>query len=196
MDLRERRTRKLIREAFFELMREKGFETLSVQDITERAMVNRSTFYRHYQDKYDLARKCLDEPFSALLEQMDMIEPAQELAEGQPPRNFLILFEHIQQNADLYSLLFGRSGISMFISRLREYVLQLLRFRLQASLGAGWQGQMPREMFEEYLAGAYIGVMQWWLDNPQAYTPRQVAYWLYQLVVQGTSAALAVEAKR
>jgi len=138
MDLREKRTRKLIREAFFELMQENGFETLSVQDITERAMINRSTFYRHYQDKYDLARKCLDEPFTALLEQMDAIESPQELQEGQPPKNFLILFEHVQQNAELYSLLFGRSGISIFISRLREYVLQLLRFRLQASLGTGW----------------------------------------------------------
>jgi len=50
---------------------------------------------------------------------------------------------------------------------------------------------MPKAMFEEYLAGAYIGVMQWWLDNPQAYTPGQVAYWLYQLVVQGTAAAIS-----
>ena len=53
-DLRVRRTRKLLQQAFIECTIEKGFAALTVRDITERAMVNRSTFYRHYLDKYDL----------------------------------------------------------------------------------------------------------------------------------------------
>lgn len=53
-DLRVLRTRKLLQQAFIELTVEKGFATLTVRDITKRAMVNRSTFYRHYLDKYDL----------------------------------------------------------------------------------------------------------------------------------------------
>lgn len=53
-DLRVRRSRKLLQQAFIELTVEKGFANLTVRDVTERAMVNRSTFYRHYLDKYDL----------------------------------------------------------------------------------------------------------------------------------------------
>jgi len=53
-DPRVRRTRKLIVEAFFALMGEKGFQAISVQEIAERATVNRATFYTHFDDKYAL----------------------------------------------------------------------------------------------------------------------------------------------
>jgi AcrR family transcriptional regulator len=53
-DLRVRRTRKTLQEALIALTIEKGFAAVTVRDITERAMVNRSTFYRHYLDKYEL----------------------------------------------------------------------------------------------------------------------------------------------
>src|SRR5215471_2043298 len=63
-DLRVRRTRKLLQKAFLELTVEKGFAALTVQDITERAMVNRSTFYRHYLDKFDLVDKYLEQVYA------------------------------------------------------------------------------------------------------------------------------------
>ena len=58
-DLRVRRTRKLLTQALIEGTVEKGFAALTVRDITRRAMVNRSTFYRHYLDKYDLLEQHL-----------------------------------------------------------------------------------------------------------------------------------------
>lgn len=53
-DLRVRRTRMMIEKAFNELLLEKGFQAITVQDIAERAMVNRATFYDHFIDKYAL----------------------------------------------------------------------------------------------------------------------------------------------
>ena len=53
-DLRVRRTRKLLGEALVSLVGEKGYDAVSVAEIAERAMVNRATFYLHYEDKYDL----------------------------------------------------------------------------------------------------------------------------------------------
>ncbi|MDE5984414.1 MAG: TetR/AcrR family transcriptional regulator [Eubacterium sp.] len=60
-DLRVRRTQKAIRGAFFELIKEKGFEHISVKDITDRALISRNTFYLHYADKYDLFNKICDD---------------------------------------------------------------------------------------------------------------------------------------
>jgi len=190
MDLRIKRTRLFIREAFFNLVREKGFGSVTVRDIAERAIINRSTFYRHYKDKYDLAEKCLDEPFNTLLEQLDQMERKQDISDSDPPKTFLMLFEHIEQNAELYQELFGRNGTAMFVSRLRGYIIQLLRHRLQDVPWSGREGLVPLEMFEEYLAGAYIGVIQWWLENLENYPAQKVALWLYRLVVQGTDSAL------
>ena len=54
VDLRIKRTQKSIKNAFYELIEEKGFDHISVKDITERAMISRNTFYLHYNDKFDL----------------------------------------------------------------------------------------------------------------------------------------------
>ena len=54
LDPRVKRTRNLILEAFNGLLAEKGFESISVQDVTDRAQINRATFYAHFPDKYAL----------------------------------------------------------------------------------------------------------------------------------------------
>ena len=53
-DLRVRRTRKVLKDAFVELLSERSFASISVQEIADRAMVNRATFYLHFEDKYRL----------------------------------------------------------------------------------------------------------------------------------------------
>lgn len=61
VDLRIQRTQKSIKQAFFELIEEEGFDHISVKDITARAMISRNTFYLHYSDKFDLLNKICDE---------------------------------------------------------------------------------------------------------------------------------------
>lgn len=60
-DLRVRRTRFAIKQAFIDLVNEKGFESVSVTEIADQAMINRLTFYKHYTDKYDLAQKLIED---------------------------------------------------------------------------------------------------------------------------------------
>lgn len=66
-DPRVKRTRQLLQQAFVELIAEKGFRSLSVQDITERATVNRATFYAHFEDKYALVESFIREGFQQIL---------------------------------------------------------------------------------------------------------------------------------
>ena len=65
-NLRLRRTRKLLREALIELIEERGFEALTIGEITERAMVSRAAFYRNYRDKYDLVEQIFEEAMGTL----------------------------------------------------------------------------------------------------------------------------------
>lgn len=58
-DLRIQRTQKAIIDAFYELLDEKAFANISVIDICERALINRGTFYTHFEDKYQLLDKCI-----------------------------------------------------------------------------------------------------------------------------------------
>jgi AcrR family transcriptional regulator len=68
-DPRVKRTRELIQRAFMELIAERGFETLRVQDIAERATINRATFYAHFEDKYSLLDTVMKEQFAAEMAQ-------------------------------------------------------------------------------------------------------------------------------
>ena len=63
VDRRVKRTRRIVEEAFQDLLREKKFRDITVQDIADRADVNRATFYAHFQDKYDLLDQLLRERF-------------------------------------------------------------------------------------------------------------------------------------
>jgi Transcriptional regulator len=69
VDPRIKRTRALIQQAFMELFNEKDFQSITVQDITEKAEVNRATFYAHYADKYALLDASIQQTFRKELDQ-------------------------------------------------------------------------------------------------------------------------------
>jgi AcrR family transcriptional regulator len=63
LDPRVKRTRQMIYQAFMELIKEKGFQAISVQDVTERAEINRATFYAHFTDKFNLLDRSIQNNF-------------------------------------------------------------------------------------------------------------------------------------
>ncbi len=63
LDPRVKRTRSLILQSFESLLAEKGFEAISVQDVTDKAEVNRATFYAHFHDKYELLDYSISQMF-------------------------------------------------------------------------------------------------------------------------------------
>ena len=103
-NVRVRRTQKLLREALIELIEERGFEALTIGELTSRAMVSRAAFYRNYQDKYDLVEQIFEETMSALLNAVG------DLGREHPPEIWVKFFEHIAEYERLYRALLGRKG--------------------------------------------------------------------------------------
>ncbi|MGK5511560.1 TetR/AcrR family transcriptional regulator [Brevibacillus formosus] len=66
-DPRVKRTRQLLQDAFTSLVKEKDFETITVRDITEKATVNRATFYAHFTDKFAILESMINESFMAII---------------------------------------------------------------------------------------------------------------------------------
>lgn len=95
-NLRVRRTKILLREALIELVEERGFEALTIGELTSRAMVSRAAFYRNYQDKYDLVEQIFEEAMSALLNAVG------DLGREHPPEIWVKFFEHIAQYERLF----------------------------------------------------------------------------------------------
>lgn len=102
MDPRIARTRHALRQALTEIARDRDVEEISVGDITERAGVNRSTFYQHYGDKSDLLADVLDVITADLVSQVSAdLEPAQAY------QVLVRYLQHVQDNMSLYRQIFS-----------------------------------------------------------------------------------------
>jgi AcrR family transcriptional regulator len=157
---------------------QKGFTAITVNDIVELAMVNRATFYRHYQDKYDLVESYLDELYAEL-----NTAPAPSPSPEEPNPGLVKLLEHIRDNAPFYRAMLGPHGYSGFGERIRRLTEATLHARWQALPPAVRRTQMPTPMVLSYLSHASYGALVWWLESGMSHSPVQMARWLHQLTL-------------
>ena len=178
-DLRVRRTHIQLQRAFIELTVEKGFGAVTVSDITERAMVNRSTFYRHFLDKYDLLDNYLNWVDEEVMKQDYVTEKLGNNA-GKPT-GLIRLLEHVQKFADFYRVMLGQNGDPVFTERFRQYSMKRYRFLLSNAELKEPPNSPPVELKLNYISCAGVGAILWWLENGQPCTVEQLAAWLSQL---------------
>ena len=157
-NVRVRRTRTLLRQALVELIEERGFERLTVGEITERAMVSRAAFYRNYRDKYQLVELIFDEAMSEVLSALGEDRPVLDRWTG--------FFEHIDTYHRLYGALLGRRGSPWFADRMRSELAQMTT----AHLSQDADGLVPT-----LLGGMFVQSITWWLDNDRPSAPAEIA---------------------
>lgn len=185
-DRRSSRTRQLLGNALVSLMQEKPYHAITVQDLIDRADVGRSTFYAHYPDKDSLLMSQLSGVIESLRHDVDY-------GEGKSPTLFPVLglFRHVQQNAHLYKALVGWGHNLDFVSSTaQKLVSSYIETQLQVRLGGQAQPDIPLSVLSHHLAGTFVTLLRWWLDNNMPYPPEQMDTWFWQLVTPGVEAAL------
>lgn len=172
-NLRLRRTQKLLREALIELIEERGFDALTVVEITERAMVSRAAFYRNYQDKYDLVEQIFEEAMSALFSAVG------ELGQGHPPQIWVRFFEHIAEYERLYRALLGRKGSPWFMMKMRASLAELVKAHGPIPNGQPDAGRpvfpITDEFVPDLVSAMFVEAITWWLEQGRAYPPKEIA---------------------
>jgi AcrR family transcriptional regulator len=156
-DRRVERTRRLLTEALMELIREKGYDDITVQDVLDRADVGRSTFYAHFRNKDQLLLGDLGRGASA--------DPA--------PFGDFRLFEHLAENYGLYRSLAGTDGLAPTMARLEEMVRGAARRACRERLVAGRldAAAVDLEVLEAFLAGGMMRVIEEWLADGMPHPP-------------------------
>ena len=133
-DLRIIKTKKSIYRAFFKLLNEKGFEKISVKDISDEAVISRNTFYLHYEDKYDLMDKICDEMVTALFENVNKkIENYAELSlnvtVSSITKVLMLANEVISENEEMYTIMLKNDNSYIFKNKLgRNFTFICRRF--------------------------------------------------------------------
>jgi len=194
LDPRIERTQEALRGALMALIEEKGFDAISVQAITERARLNRATFYLHYRDKHDLLIRMSESVFDRLVEEAGPID-RENLAFQKPPQQLVVIFQHLAKYRDFYRVVLGRSGVPAFVARVREYLVAFTQPRI-ASLHTLYPAAVPimdDRFISEYVAGALLGIIIWWLDGNLPHSPEYMADRFSWLSVVGTYRMMGIE---
>lgn len=183
MDRRVRRTRNLLGNALLELVQEKKIEEITIQDITDRADLNRATFYLHYSSKEELLADSLESYFDALVEQIIPLmlhKPIWENLEADE-----MVFAHVAEHAELYRVLLGKNGMGYVINRVIDYIAEFNLMQFKAHLEE-FEPNAPVEIAARHVAGSLYAVITWWLMNDMPYSPREMAEMTARLCQSGT----------
>lgn len=168
-NLRVRRTQKLLREALIDLIEERGFDALTVGEITERAMVSRAAFYRNYQDKYDLVEQIFSEAMQALVKAVSKPETVHSM------ETWVRFFEHISEYDRLYRALLGRKGSPWFVLKMRAALIDLLKEFERFSPAGRPVYPAAYGFIPDLLAAMTMEAIIWWLEHGKPYPPQDMA---------------------
>jgi AcrR family transcriptional regulator len=187
IDRRVARTRGMLHQALLSLILEKSYEAISVEEICERANVGRSTFYGHFTSKDDLKRSGLEHLRHELLERHRSASAA--MPAGIRPLGFsLPMFEHARDHRHLYRALVGNKGGAIALDTIRQTLCDFVRGELAATGGKD-ATSAPRELVVQYVIGAYMAVLTWWLDGGAKLPPAQMDEHFRRLMSQGIASS-------
>jgi AcrR family transcriptional regulator len=195
LDRRVRRTRRRLRDALIELILEKGYESITIQEITDRADLSRATFYLHYENgKDELLASSLEEMFDELMESVqDMVyQQSLEIDEKDPPS--LLAFKHVAEYSKLYKSLLGDKGVTSVIYRTLNYIARISQKQLEGIKAEHNidKTPVPIEVAAQHNAGSLFSMVSWWLENDMPYTPEEMARIYHAITVPGIRAALGI----
>jgi AcrR family transcriptional regulator len=179
-DRRSQRTYRLVRSAFAELLGEKPYEEILVQDILDRADIGRTTFYAHYFDKEDVLGSMIAEQLEMFTHQIAYAPARQRVVPS------LELFEHIyhSENQQFRALMRSRAGEPLW-EALQTALCRAIEPALSTFCAEKRSPSIPLPVVSEYLAGAFLTLLKWWLEASMPYPPEQMESIFQQLALPG-----------
>ena len=184
-DRRSQRTYRLVSSAFAELVVEKPYEKILVQDILDRAGIGRTTFYAHYFDKEDVLNAIIELELEMLTRQIAHAAARQRVMPS------LELFEHVYhaENQQLRALMQSRAGEFLW-EAFQAALCRAIEPALETLCAERRSPPIPLPVVSEYLAGAFLTLLKWWVTADMPYSPEQMEHIFQQLALPGVWAML------
>jgi AcrR family transcriptional regulator len=190
VDRRIQKTLQSLHQALIALILEKGYEAITVQQIIDKANVGRSTFYAHFSSKEQLLQSGLDDlhRFLASQQKAAAVDTARP---GEIGLSFsLALFEHASGYRDVYRAMLGQRAGAVVTNLMRSMLMDLVHQEVEGRLASEYSRDIPRGALVQYVVGALLSVLTWWVDTETPYGPREVDAIFRQLVF--TRAGIAI----
>ena len=196
-DRRILRSKKALRDALVELIQEKGYDAVSVEEITQRANVGRATFYLHYKDKEELLLEEFIEMAKDRVQALSEIpisvwetndNPVEFYAENQPIMPLQKVFEHAAENAGLYRVLLRGESSPRLGARIRLIIATSINEIAEAARQKDptpVKLQVPIDLLAAYFSGALLSSLSWWLDEETPPSPSEMTRMFQRMFFPG-----------
>lgn len=176
-EMKVAKTKELLRNTLVDLIEEKGFDAISVRDITFIAGLNRGTFYLHYKDKYDLMEKNQTEVLNGLQEKLQDLKP-NEIDEYYskdmvyPP--VIQLFTYLMENKRFIKVLISSKGDPAFPKKMKKNIKESFYEKLNI-IKNQYIIDIPHEYITAFISSAFFGLIEEWLEKDESDSPEEMA---------------------
>ncbi len=175
-DRRVKRTQQLLAKALIALTLEKGYEAVTIRDITEYADIGYATFFRHYTSKDALLHDVSDVVLAELNALLSVSSDNGVIGES--------LFVYVREHANIIRVLLSSHGTSSLLQRIIEITTQDV-----LNKNAPLEGSIvPVEIAAYHLITSSIALIQWWLEHDMPYSPERMGIIYHTLIMEPTHA--------
>ncbi|NJJ39296.1 TetR/AcrR family transcriptional regulator [Paenibacillus apii] len=183
-DRRVQRTRSMLHDALIDLIIEKGYEAITVQDIIDRANVGRSTFYSHFLDKEQLLLSSLGELSKFLKEQREL--HAVPLSEEEFRFGYsLAMLQHVQSHRRIYKAVAGKQSGAVVLHHMQQMLAELAREDVERLFPDTDSVTIPKEIAIDFVVNTFLTMITWWMDRNMPCSAHEVDRMYHRLTLSG-----------
>ncbi|AYG01364.1 TetR/AcrR family transcriptional regulator [Lactococcus allomyrinae] len=197
-DLRVKRTRKLITQAFFALLRKKKFEKISIQEIADSAMINRATFYAHYADKQDLYDSLVDDfltSFTTILDEENLVDGS-NVHVKEIETVLTRFYEFVRENPELAQIITDRAHEQSLMDRFLEILSERYAELFEKLEVRERDVIVPNDFVISYISSILVGTLDWWVNSSKQMSAKNFAHLIIKLISNGHLTVLGVNINR
>lgn len=180
VDLRVVKTKRLLYATLLELMKEKTFEEIKVSDICNKALVNRSTFYSHYQDKYDLFSELVMDIKNVLAIELSKNKKINSVKEYYIEM-MSIFIDYIENNKDIYKAILVNNKNSITMDIVYDVMNEDIHKHI-AEFGNIMNKNIPIEIIIRFYLGGVFNVGMQLLNDSYNYSKEDVIKYMSLLI--------------
>lgn len=174
-DPRSIRTREMLRKALMKLAAKKSLASLTIQDVTRQAGLNRTTFYLHYAGLHELLEDCTRALFEEMRAGIYANKTLHFPADTTALEPFVeSVFHHLEKHEKFYRTMLGRQGDPLFRGLFQELLSELIFEPITARNPAG-KSNPQLEMNLRFFSAGFTEVAAWWLDRGKPISAEQAS---------------------
>lgn len=182
LDLRIKRTHKLLFDALVELMSKKSFSDIKISDICEIAMIHRTTFYKHFEDKYNLLEFFLNDLIIKIDSELSHIPSYIENPREYYKNFFRVLLEHMHKNKKIYSIGLNKEHNINAVGLFQKAISRHVRYTIDQSIEYGIKFSVPKDILCEFFSSGMLSIALWWLNNPSSMPMDELIIYLEKMI--------------